>query len=98
MSSYVNKKHGITISTDDTLADWTLGTDRNARHVHFTSTPVKADVSNINLNVTPPPVPKEDIITESILHNTIQTLGFEFKWSREPKIQNLEEVYHQEPC
>ena len=35
----VNKKCGAAVSTDDTIADWTLGTER--KHVHFTSTPVK---------------------------------------------------------
>ena len=56
---------------DDTFGDWTLGTDRNARHVHFASTPVKPEVSNTNLNVTPPRAPKEDTIAESILQNTM---------------------------
>ena len=65
----VNKKHGSAVSTDDTIVDWTLGTEW--KHVHFASTPVKPEVSNINLNVTPPIVPKEYTITESILHNTM---------------------------
>ena len=83
----VNKKRGATISTDDTIADWTLGRTCDTRHVHFTSTLVKANISNINLNVTPPRVPKEDTLAESLLQNTMQTLSSEFKHSREPKIQ-----------
>ena len=50
----VNKKQGAAISTDDTFGDWTLHGDRSTRHVHFASTPVKPEVSNINLHVTPP--------------------------------------------
>ena len=85
----VNKKLGGAISTDDTFGNWTLNTDCNARHMHFASTPVKPEVSNINLNVTPPRVPKEDTIAESILQNTMQTLALEFKFSCEPKIQKF---------
>ena len=58
-------------------------------HVHFAITPVKPDESNININIMPPPVPKEDTITESMLHNTMQTLASKFKRSREPKIQKF---------
>ena len=83
----VNKKCGAAISTDDTIADWTLGGTRDTRHVHFASTPVKPNISNINLNVTPPRVPKEDTLAESLLQNTMQTLASEFKCSRKPKIQ-----------
>ena len=63
--------------------------NQNARHVHFANTPVKPEVSNINLNVTPPRAQKEDTIAESILQNTMQTLASEFKHSIEPKIQKF---------
>ena len=85
----VNKKCGAAISTDDTIADWTLGGTRDTRHIHFASTPVKSNVSNININVTPPRAPKEDTLAESLLQNTMQTLASEFKRSREPKIQKF---------
>ena len=85
----VNKKWGTAISTDDTFGDWTLGRDCNARHVHFTSTPIKPIVSNINLNVTPPRALKEDTLAESLLQNTMQTLASEFKCSHKPKIQKF---------
>ena len=74
----VNKKCGAAISTDDTFGDLTLGGYHDARHVHFGSTPVKPEVSNINL-ATPPCVTKEETITESLLQNTMQTLASEFK-------------------
>ena len=51
--------------------------------------PVKSNVSNININVTPPRVPKEDTLVESLLQNTMQTLASEFKRSHEPKIQKF---------
>ena len=85
----VNKKRGAAISTDDTLADWTLGRARDTRHVHFASTPVKSNVNHININVTPPRTHKEESIAESLLQNTMQTLASEFKCSREPKIQKF---------
>ena len=85
----VNKKRGAAISTDDTIADWMLGRTRDTRHVHFASTPVKSNISNININVTPPCTPKEDTLAESLLQNTMQTLASEFKRSREPKIQKF---------
>ena len=85
----VNKKCGAAISTYDTLADWTLGGTCDTKHVHFTSTPVKSNISNININVTPPRAPKEDTLAESLLQNTMQTLALEFKCSREPKIQKF---------
>ena len=85
----VNKKCGAAISTDDTIPDWTLGGTRDTRHVHFASTPVKSNVSNININVTPPQAPKEDTLAETLLQNTMQTLVSEFKCSREPKIQKF---------
>ena len=84
----VNKKHGAAITTDDTFGDLTLGRYRDAKHVHFTSTPIRLEVSNINLT-TPPRVPKEETIAESVLHNTMQTLASEFKRTREPKIQKF---------
>ena len=67
LSSYCKQKMAGAVPTDDTFRDWTLGMDQNARHVHFPSTPVKPEVSNINLNITPPTVPKEDTIVKSIL-------------------------------
>ena len=85
----VNKRRGAAIVTDDTFGDLTFGTDCNTRHVHFASTPVKLDVSNININVTPPREHKEESIAESLLQNTMQTLASEFKRSREPKIQKF---------
>ena len=85
----VNKKCRAAISTDDTLADWTLGRTHDTRHVHFASNPVKSSASDVNINVTPPRVPKEDTLAESLLQNTMQTLASEFKCSREPKIQKL---------
>ena len=84
----VNKKRGATVPTDDTFGDLTLGGYRDARHVHFASTPVKPEVSNINLT-TPPRAPKEETIVESVLHNMMQTLASEFKHTREPKIQKF---------
>ena len=56
--------------------------------MHFASTPIRPEVSNINLT-TPPRVPKEETIAESVLHNTMQTLASEFKRTREPKIQKF---------
>ena len=81
----VNKKFGAAVSTDDTFSNLTLSGYRDARHVHFTSTPVKPEVSNINLS-TPPCVAKEETIAESLLQNTMQTLTSKFKCTREPKI------------
>ena len=78
LPSTVNKKHRAAISTDDTFCDLTLGGYRNARHVHFASTPVRPEVSNINL-ATPTCVIKEETVAESILQNTMQTLASEFK-------------------
>ena len=77
------------ISTYDTITDWMLGRTHDTRHVQFTSTTVKPDISNIDLNVTPPRTQKEDTIAESLLQNTIQTLPSEFKHSRKPKIQKF---------
>ena len=83
----VNKKRGAVITTDDTFGDLTLGGYRDAKHVHFASTPIRPEISNINL--TPPRTHKEETITESVLHNTMQTLASEFKRTREPKIQKF---------
>ena len=55
----------------------------------FASAPVKPEVNNIYLNNSPPIAPKEDTITELILHNTMQTLASKFKRRREPKIQKF---------
>ena len=74
----VNKKCGAAVTTDDTFGDLTLGGYRDARHIHFASTPVRPEVSNINLT-TPPCAPKEETIAESVLQNTMQTLASEFK-------------------
>ena len=83
----VNKKWGATVTTDDTFGDLTLGGYRDAKHVHFASTPIRPEISNINL--TPPRTHKEETIAESVLHNTMQTLASEFKRTREPKIQKF---------
>ena len=84
----VNKKCSAAVSTDDTFSDLTLGGYRDARHVHFASTPVKPEVSNINL-ATPPCLTKEETIAESLLQNTMQTLASKFKRTRDPKIQKF---------
>ena len=55
--------------------------------MHFASTPIRPEISNINL--TPPHAPKEETIAESVLHNTMQTLASEFNRTREPKIQKF---------
>ena len=83
----VNKKWGAAVTTDDTFGDLTLGGYRDAKHVHFVSTPIRPEISNINL--TPPRTHKEETIAESVLHNTMQTLASEFKQTREPKIQKF---------
>ena len=83
----VNKKRGAAITTDDTFGDLTLGGYRDAKHVQFASTPIRPEISNINL--TPPRTHKEETIAESVLHNTMQTLASEFKRTREPKIQKF---------
>ena len=74
----LNKKWGAAITTDDTFGDLTLGRYRDAKHVHFASTPIRPEISNINLT-TPPHAHKEETIAESVLHNTMQTLALEFK-------------------
>ena len=56
--------------------------------MHFASTPIRPEVSNINLT-RPPHVPKEETIAESVLHNTMQMLASEFKRTCEPKIQKF---------
>ena len=56
--------------------------------MHFASTPIRPEISNINLT-TPPCAPKEETIVESVLHNTMQTLASEFKRTRKPKIQKF---------
>ena len=80
----VNKKRGAVIWTDNTFGHLTLGSYRDARHLHFASTPVKPEVSNINLT-TPLRTPKEETIAESLLQNMMQML----KSTREPKIQKF---------
>ena len=54
--------------------------------MHFASTPIRLDISNITLT-TPPHTNKEETIAELVLHNTMQTLASEFKRTCEPKIQ-----------
>ena len=83
----VNKKRGAAITNDDTFGDLTLGRYSDTKHVHFASTPIRPEISNINL--TPPHTQKEETIAESVLHNTVQTLASEFKRTREPKIQKF---------
>ena len=61
---------------------------RDEKHVHFASTPIRPEISNINLT-TPPRTQKDETIAESVLHNTMQTLASEFKRTREPKIQKF---------
>ena len=56
--------------------------------MHFASTPIRPEISNINLT-TPPHTHKEETITESVLHNTMQMLASEFKRMHEPKIQKF---------
>ena len=55
----VNKKRGAAITTDDTFGNLTLSGYRDAKHVHFASTPIRPEISNINLT-TPPCAPKEE--------------------------------------
>ena len=73
----VNKKRGAAVTTDDTFGDLTLGGYRDAKHVHFASTPIRPEIRNINL--IPPRTHKEETIAESVLHNTMQMLASEFK-------------------
>ena len=79
----VNKKQGAAVTTHDTFGNLTLGRYRDAKHVHFASTLIRLDISNIDLP-TPPHAPKEETIAELVLHNTMQTLASEFKGTREP--------------
>ena len=44
----VNEKCGAAVTTDDTFGDLTLGRYRDAKPVHFASTPIRPEVSNIN--------------------------------------------------
>ena len=74
----VNKKCRAAVVTDDTFGD-----RRDAKHVHFASTPIRPEVSDINLT-TPPRALKEETIAESVSQNTMQTLASEFKRTREP--------------
>ena len=61
----VNKKRGAAVTNDDTFGDLTLGGYRDTKHVHFASTPIRPEISNINL--TPPRTQKEETIAESVL-------------------------------
>ena len=70
----VNKKQGAAITTDDTFGDLTLGRYRDVKHVHFTSTPIRLEISNISLT-RPPRTQQEETIAELVLHNTMQTLA-----------------------
>ena len=49
----VNKKRGAAVTTNDTFGDLTLGGYRDAKHVHFASTPIRPEISNINLTPSP---------------------------------------------
>ena len=49
----VNKKRGAAVSTNDTFGDLTLGGYCDARHVHFASTPVRPEISDIKLATSP---------------------------------------------
>ena len=62
----VNIKHEAVISTDDTFGNITLGAYHDGRHVHWASTPVKPEVSHINL-ATPPCMPKNETMAKSLL-------------------------------
>ena len=84
----LNKKWGAAVTTDDTFGDLTLGGYRDAKHVHLASTPIRLEISDINLT-TPPCTHKEETIVESVLHNTMRTLASEFKRMCEPKIQKF---------
>ena len=84
----VNKKSGAAVTTDDTFGDLTLGSYRDARHVHFASTPIRPNISNIH-PTTPPHVVKEETIAELVLENTMKTLASEFRRTCEPKIQKF---------
>ena len=42
----VNKKWGAAVTTDDTFGDLTLGRYRDAKHVHFASTPIRPEINN----------------------------------------------------
>ena len=49
----VNKKRGAAVTNDDTFGDLTLSGYRDTKHVHFASTPIRPEISNINFNTTP---------------------------------------------
>ena len=85
----VNKKRGAAVTTDDTFGNLTLGGYRDAKHMHFASTPIRTEISNINLT-TPPCASKEETITESVLHNTMQTLASNSSEHVNPKFKNSE--------
>ena len=70
----VKKKCRAAVTTDNTFGDLTLGRYRDAKHMHFANTPIRPEVSNINLT-TLPHAPKEETIAESVLQNTMQTLA-----------------------
>ena len=94
----VNTRRGAAISTDDTIGDWTLPSNK---HVHFQSTPVKRpkttgllgegnlDFSQHQATGTIPKDEATATIAESILQNTVQNIASEFKKIREPKIQRF---------
>ena len=83
----VNKKRGAAVTNGDTFGYLTLSRYRDTKHVHFASTPIRPEISNINL--TPPRTQKEETIAESVLHNTMQILASEFKRTHKPKIQKF---------
>ena len=84
----VNKKRRAAVTNDDTFGDLTLGGYRDTKHVHFASTPIRPEISNINL--TPPRTQKEESIAESVLHNTMQTLAQNSSEQANLKFKNLE--------
>ena len=94
----VNTRRGAAISTDNTIGDWTLPSNK---HVHFQCSPVKRpkttgllgegnlDFSQHQATGT---IPKDEVtatIAESILQNTVQNIASEFKKIWEPKIQRF---------
>ena len=87
----VNKKCAATIPTDDTFGDLTLGGYHDARHVHFASTPVRPEVSNINLT-TPPCAPKEETIVESVYTIRCRPSHQSSSELENPKFKNSEGV------
>ena len=70
----VNKKRGAAVTNDDTFGDLTLSGYRDTKHEHFASTPIRPEISNINL--TPPRTQKEESIAESVLQTHHANVSF----------------------